>query len=149
MRRTPVRGSHSWHTRSMSAADSTRAKSASPVGGNNALGPETRCTRAPRRAAAAASAYPMRPLERLPTKRTGSMASHVPAAVTSTSKSASARDSLRGEDGCPAAEPPAFAARDEGVPPVAAACDEGEPPVAAACDEGERPGLAVCDDAEP
>jgi len=40
-----------------------------------AVGPATIVTRAPRRAASAASANPMRPLERLPTNRTGSMSS--------------------------------------------------------------------------
>ena len=43
-----------------------------------------RVTSAPRRAAAAARARPMRPLERLPMKRTGSIGSRVPPAVTRT-----------------------------------------------------------------
>jgi hypothetical protein len=46
------------------SADSTRVSSAAP-GGVNAVGPLTRSTRAPRRSAASATAYPMRPLERL------------------------------------------------------------------------------------
>jgi len=44
----------------------------------------TSVTRAPRRAAASASAKPMRPEERLPTKRTASIGSRVPPAVIST-----------------------------------------------------------------
>ena len=44
----------------------------------------SRTTSAPRRRASSASATPMRPDERLPTKRTASTASRVPPAVTST-----------------------------------------------------------------
>ena len=44
--------------------------------------PATRSTTAPRSRAASATATPMRPLERLPMKRTGSMGSAVPPAVT-------------------------------------------------------------------
>ena len=39
-------------------------------------------TRAPRSSAASATATPIRPVERLPMKRTGSIASRVPPAVT-------------------------------------------------------------------
>ena len=39
-------------------------------------------TRAPRSSAASAIATPIRPVERLPMKRTGSIASRVPPAVT-------------------------------------------------------------------
>ena len=42
---------------------------------SGASGPMTSVTAAPRRSASAASAKPIRPLERLPTKRTGSMSS--------------------------------------------------------------------------
>ena len=48
----------------ISSADSTRVTSAAP-GGVSAVGPLTSSTRAPRRNAASANAYPMRPLERL------------------------------------------------------------------------------------
>ena len=48
-------------------------------------------TSAPRRAASAASAKPIRPLERLPTNRTASSGSRVPPAVTSTRMPSSGR----------------------------------------------------------
>ncbi len=48
-----------------------------------------RVTSAPRRAASAAKATPIRPEERLPTKRTGSIGSRVPPAVTSTRRPSS------------------------------------------------------------
>ena len=46
-------------------------------------------TRAPRRAASSASANPIRPEDRLPTKRTASIGSRVPPAVTSTDRPSS------------------------------------------------------------
>ena len=52
-------------------------------------------TSAPRRAAAAARAMPMRPLERLPMKRTGSIGSRVPPAVTSTRSPSQGRSPRR------------------------------------------------------
>ena len=48
-------------------------------------------TSAPRRAASSASASPIRPEERLPTKRTESIGSRVPPAVTSTRMPSSER----------------------------------------------------------
>ncbi len=67
----------------MSAALRTFTTSA-PCGGVRWVGPVTSVTAAPRRSASAATAYPMRPLERLPTKRTGSMSSNVGPAVIKT-----------------------------------------------------------------
>ncbi len=55
-----------------------------PKGGATEGGPETTVTSAPRRQAAAAIAKPIRPEERLPTYRTGSMGSRVGPAVTRT-----------------------------------------------------------------
>ena len=46
-----------------------------PAGGVCCDGPDTSTTRAPRRAASAATAYPILPLDRLPMNRTASMSS--------------------------------------------------------------------------
>ena len=66
----------------MSAAETT-GTTATPSGGASETGPETRVTAAPRLRAAAASSYPIRPVEWLVTNRTGSIASRVGPAVTS------------------------------------------------------------------
>ena len=55
-----------------------------PAGGATERFAASRTTSAPRRRASSASATPIRPDERLPTKRTASTASRVPPAVTST-----------------------------------------------------------------
>ncbi len=55
-----------------------------PAGDGRATLAAIRVTSAPRFAAAAARAIPIRPLERLPMKRTGSIGSRVPPAVTRT-----------------------------------------------------------------
>jgi hypothetical protein len=55
-----------------------------PAGAGRATFAAISVTSAPRLVAAAASAIPIRPLERLPTKRTWSIGSRVPPAVTST-----------------------------------------------------------------
>src|SRR5580692_1683424 len=67
----------------ISSADSTRVSSAAP-GGVNAVGPLTSNTRAPRRSAASANAYPILPLDRLDRYRTGSIFSRVGPAVINT-----------------------------------------------------------------
>jgi hypothetical protein len=54
-----------------------------PGGHGSSVGPATRVTFAPRRVAAAAIAYPIRPDDRLPMNLTGSIGSWVPPAVTS------------------------------------------------------------------
>ena len=58
--------------------------SVAPIGGVREVGPLIRTTSAPRANAASASAYPMRPLERLVSTRTGSSGSRVGPAVTTT-----------------------------------------------------------------
>ena len=63
---------------------SRRRCGARPAGSGRATLAAISVTSAPRRAAAAARARPMRPLERLPRKRTGSIGSRVPPAVTRT-----------------------------------------------------------------
>ncbi len=60
-------------------------------GGAGRLEVETSVTSAPRAAASAAIAYPIFPEERLPMKRTGSIGSRVPPAVTSTFQPSSGR----------------------------------------------------------
>ena len=67
----------------MSRALRTRVTSA-PAGGSSGVGPMTSRTRAPRASASAATAKPMRPVDRLPRYRTGSRSSQVGPAVTST-----------------------------------------------------------------
>ena len=73
---------------SRSAAASSPAVSTSirrtPAGSGSETLAATRVTCAPRRAACSASASPIRPLERLPMKRTESIGSRVPPAVTRT-----------------------------------------------------------------
>src|SRR6202021_3922402 len=59
-----------------------------PVGQVSAVGALIRITLAPRAFAAVAIAYPIRPLDRFPINLTGSIASLVPPAVTSTVSSA-------------------------------------------------------------
>ncbi len=73
-----------------SAVDVTRTTSR-PLGIGNATFAATRVTRAPRRAAARARAMPCRPEEALPRKRTGSRASWVPPALTTTCRPARSR----------------------------------------------------------
>ena len=68
--------------RSISAAVLTRTTSTPAAAGRSAV--VTSVTVAPRAAASSASAWPCLPDERLPMKRTGSIASRVPPAVTST-----------------------------------------------------------------
>ena len=63
---------------------SRRRCAARPAGAGSATLAAISVTSAPRAAAAAARAIPIRPLERLPMKRTGSIGSRVPPAVTST-----------------------------------------------------------------
>ena len=55
-----------------------------PRGGVTLIAPATRVTAAPRSRAASAIATPIFPLERLPMKRTGSIGSRVPPALTTT-----------------------------------------------------------------
>ena len=81
-------GACSWTARSISRAVATSIR-LTPGGVGSATGPATRIVRAPRRAASAASAKPILPLERLPRKRTGSTGSWVGPAVTSTVRPAS------------------------------------------------------------
>ena len=66
-------------TASRISAEVVTETSSAPAGGVSALGAETRMTRAPRFSASSARAKPMRPLERLPRKRTPSIGSRVPA----------------------------------------------------------------------
>src|SRR4051794_5487176 len=75
---------------SSSSAVSTRT-TAAPSGGSMATFAATNVTSAPRRTPSAARATPMRPDERFPTKRTESMGSRVPPAVTSTRSPSSER----------------------------------------------------------
>ena len=67
---------------------SAPARPRRPAGGSIDVGPATSVTAAPRRAASAATANPIRPLDRLPMKRTGSRSSKVGPAVTSTRRPA-------------------------------------------------------------
>ena len=67
----------------MSSALSTGTTS-TKSGGSKETGPDTSVTCAPRCIATLASAYPILPVERLEIKRTGSIASTVGPAVTST-----------------------------------------------------------------
>ena len=90
--------------------------------------PRSRSRAAPRRAASAASAKPIRPLERLPTKRTASSGSRVPPAVTSTRMPSSGR-------GAPVPATISIASQDRGRLGEAA-----DPPLAA---RGERPGAGL------
>ena len=78
----------------ISSALATSVRS-TPGGVGSAVGPLTSDTRAPSRAAAAATAYPIFPVLWLVRKRTGSRASRVGPAVTSTSTPASAPPSNR------------------------------------------------------
>ena len=75
--------------RSISRAVSTRT-TVTPGGSASAVGPLTRMTSAPAARAAAAIAWPCRPEERLPMKRTGSIGSWVGPEVTTTRRPASA-----------------------------------------------------------
>ena len=81
----PAAPSGRWVRRSSaarrSAVDSTRTTSA-PSGSGTSRFAATTVTCAPRSRAAAAIATPIRPVERLPMKRTGSIASRVPPALT-------------------------------------------------------------------
>ena len=67
----------------ISSAVSTSTRS-QPAGVVRFTGPATSMTRAPRSAAACASANPIRPLDRFEMKRTGSMGSRVGPAVMRT-----------------------------------------------------------------
>ena len=67
-------GSAASHAFSISAADSMRTTE-TPGGSASPVGPETSVVAAPRRASAPAMAWPCLPDERLPMKRTGSIAS--------------------------------------------------------------------------
>src|SRR5690606_23019197 len=67
----------------ISSAVSTRTTS-TPTGGSSAEGPVMRMTRAPRRQAEPAIAYPIRPDDRFERNRTGSTGSRVGPAVTTT-----------------------------------------------------------------
>ena len=83
MTRTSAAGSAASTAARMSAVVGalTRVASAGKV---TDVMPWTSVTLAPRATAAAAMATPIRPVERLPMKRTGSMGSAVPPAVTTT-----------------------------------------------------------------
>jgi hypothetical protein len=74
------------HAPASSAALSTRS-TRTPRGASSPTFAAIRVTLAPRRAASAASARPIRPEERFPMKRTLSIGSRVPPAVTSTRSS--------------------------------------------------------------
>ena len=88
----PARPSAAWVSRSSaarsSAVDSTRTTSRRPGAARPRRSPAISVTRAPRASAASAIATPIRPVERLPMKRTGSIASRVPPAVTTTCRPA-------------------------------------------------------------
>ncbi len=74
----------------MSSVDSTRTI-VTPAGSGSATLAATSVTSAPRATAVRARAYPWSPEERLPMKRTGSIASRVPPAETTTRRPARSR----------------------------------------------------------
>ena len=99
---------------------SRRVRRSRPAAAATPLSAATSVTRAPRSSAAATIATPIRPVERLPMNRTGSIASRVPPAVTtmcrpSRSASRAGVDERRAGGGVRRPDRPVGHGRDHGV----------------------------------
>ena len=141
--RSPPRPSGGRRCRSkrvVAASSSSAAVSTStlctPSGRGSETLAQTTVTSAPRRAASAANARPIRPDERLPTKRTESIGSRVPPAVTSTRRPSRDRGVKPPSSAASIAASSSGRLREAADPPLPV---RGQPPLAGVDDPGAAP----------